>query len=169
MWHKPTPLGEVFVPAWPERFNRLIVAAKGPLMMRSVLALLTFVGVVVILSYSPLPAEGGGDKGGKTGGKKGGHPQDAIIVTVDTAKHEITVTIHEEKGGKKEEKGGKKEDKEGKKGKPKHYHLTQEVKIVDASGKVTTLEVFKKGDRVKIVEVEGKIHELHHQGAASKK
>jgi hypothetical protein len=144
-------------------------------MMRSLPTLLTLAGLVVILSNGPLAAEGKGDK---AAGKKGSQTLDATIVTVDPKKHEITVTLHEgkdkesnkEKGKDKESSKEKGKDKESnkEKGNHKHYQLTETVKIVDASGNVITLEVFKKGDEVKIVEIEGKISELHHMGAAKK-
>jgi hypothetical protein len=141
-------------------------------MMRLLRALFTLAGLVVILGNSPTAA---GGKGGKTAGKNGSQTLEAIIVTVDPKKHEISVTIEEkgantdkaskEKAGK--EKAGK--EKAGKeKGHEQHYKLTEDVRIFDGGGKVTTLEVFKKGDKVKIVEVEGKIHELH-KGATGKK
>jgi hypothetical protein len=83
------------------------------------------------------------------GGKKSEHA--ATIVTVNPKTQMITVEV-DEKGAKKH----------------KSYHLTESVKIVDASGKVTKIDVFKKGDHVKIVEHEGKLHELHHKGSGGK-
>jgi hypothetical protein len=52
--------------------------------------------------------------------------------------------------------------------KHQHYKLAESVKIVDAHGHVIKLDVFKKGDHVKVVEHEGQIHELHHKGHKGK-
>ena len=108
-------------------------------MLRPVLGFLTFLAVLVMLADSPLTAQD------KKGGKKNNH--EATIIKVDTKGHSIEVDIHE-KGGKK---------------KKQHFKLAESVTIKDAQGHVIKLEVFKKGDQVKIVETEGKVHELHHK------
>jgi hypothetical protein len=107
-----------------------------------------FLAALLMLADGSVTAQ---DKG-KNGGKKHNH-HEATIVKVDVKAHAITVEIHEHKD-KKEKGKGKHE---------KHYKLAESVKIVDAHGHVVKLDIFKKGDHVKIVEHEGVVHELHHK------
>jgi len=115
-------------------------------MLRPVLGILTFLAALLMLADGPLTAQ---DKG-KAAGKKG-TPHDATLIKVDPKGHTIEVEFHDKK-----------------KKKHQHYKLTESVKIVGPDGHFTKLEVFKKGDHIKIVEHEGQIHELHHKGHKGK-
>ncbi len=128
-------------------------------MLRTALVLMTLLASLAMLADAPLTAgdkEGG--KSGKTdkGGKDTKHKKTtATVVKVDAKTGTVTVVIKE--GGKKS-KGGHKTLK-----------LTTEVKIFDSKGKVTKIDIFQSGDKVIIVEHQGKLHELHHHGRGTGK
>jgi hypothetical protein len=110
-------------------------------MLRPVLGFLTFFVALALFADNPLPAQ---DKGGKK------HTHECVLVKVDPTNHTIVVDFRE------------------KKKKPQPYKLVESVKIIDKHGHVIKIDVFKKGDHVKIVESEGMVHELHHKTHSSK-
>ncbi len=54
----------------------------------------------------------------------------------------------------------KMKDKAGKE-QTKTFELTEDVRMLDSTGRVAELDVFRSGDEVLIIEAEGRLRELH--------
>jgi Ca2+-binding EF-hand superfamily protein len=105
-------------------------------MPRSSLVLLT---AVVLLAGSLIAAD---DK--NTNDKNAPKPVAATIVKVDAQKGDITVKLTDLKGKETE----------------KTFHLTNDVRLLDETGRVVKLDVFEAGRDALIVESEGKLREV---------
>lgn len=123
----------------------------------------TFLGSLAVLAFllvGPMTVDGGDKKGdnktdtGKVGAKdqKG---RKATITKVDKANKSITVKM-KGKDGKEQEKT---------------FKLTEDIRMLDSTGRVAVIDVFRSGDEVLVIEAEGRLRELrkHDQkGGASK-
>jgi hypothetical protein len=84
-------------------------------------------------------------KEASTANQKG---QKATITKVDPKNHTITVKM---KG-----KDGKEETRT--------FKLTEEVRMVDSTGRVAALDVFQAGNEVLVIEAEGRLREVRQHG-----
>ena len=104
-------------------------------MLRSMLAALT----VLMLAGAVLAANDREKKG-----TDGTAPTNATITKVDAKSGSITVKYTDDRGKTRE----------------RTFQLTQDVRLLDETGRVVQVDVFQSGDEALIVEREGKLREL---------
>jgi len=107
----------------------------------------TYASAFVILALTGLIGVGQNaqDKAEKKG-DKAAQGQKATITKVDAKNATVTVKM-KDKNGKEVEKT---------------FMLTGEVRYFDSTGKVAAAEIFQAGDDVLVIEVEGRLREMHH-------
>ncbi len=114
-------------------------------MLRTVLS-----SVVLLLVVSVcVSAEEKNKEKKPTKGKK----QEATITKVDAKKGTITVKMKNKEGKEVE----------------KTFKLTEEVRMLDSTGKAVAINVFQAGNEVLVLEAEGRLKELHQHKKATGK
>jgi hypothetical protein len=103
-------------------------------MLRAILSLGLVVGV---LGFCLADDKKDADKKGK----------EATITEVDTINKTITVKCKDAQGKEME----------------KTFKLAEDIRYLDSTGKVAAIDVFKSGNEVLIVEVEGKLKEVRQK------
>lgn len=111
------------------------------------------------------------DSTGKPASLAAFHTGDAILITqkggnvTELRKHaEATITKVDPKAGtvtvRMKDKNGKDVERT--------FHLTEDVEYLDSTGRVATLDVFRSGDEILVVESEGKLQAMKKAGHTEK-
>ncbi len=92
------------------------------------------------------------DQNKQNAAKDKGKQQKATITKVDQKNHSITIKMKNKEGKDVE----------------KTFKLTEDVEYLDSTGRVATLDIFRSGDDVLVIEREGKLVQVQHNKGKTK-
>ncbi len=92
------------------------------------------------------------DQNKRNAAKDKGKQQKATITKVDQKNHSITIKMKNKEGKDVE----------------KTFKLTEDVEYLDSTGRVATLDIFRSGDDVLVIEREGKLVQVQHNKGKTK-
>jgi putative membrane protein len=106
-----------------------------------------FLTIVVVLTIGSFLLAGAQNTQDKTQDKNQDKSKQATITKVDAKNGTVTVRM--------KDKNDKDVDKQ--------FTLTGDIRYFDSTGKAAAIEIFKSGDDVLVVELEGRLKEMHHR------